>query len=151
MLPLGDAKLILAMGTLPPTTLVQNSFPELAPRPAPTSPRTCSTSDDGGRVGERFSAHFISSIYARVPRCSFLEGGEPIPLDNLEIGAFYVAGTATQADGSHDYGKQFHVQLTALADKNPEKNSAKVSAACLIACAALWCSVSHLMIDRPLP
>lgn len=96
VLPLGDAKLVLAMGTLPPTTLVRNAFPEAR---AP---------------GERFSAHFITSIVARVPRAdldSSCEFGE------LELGACYVAGHGG------DWAKQFHIQLSALFDADPRRNA----------------------------
>ena len=59
------------MGTLPPTTLVRSSFPHMA------------------HAGRRFSAHFITSIVARVPRDSLDRRGE---FGDLEIGACYVAG-----------------------------------------------------------
>lgn len=97
-LPIGDAKVILAMGTLPPTTLVRNSFPEAK------------------NVGKRFSAHFISSIIARVPR-EDLEPDEKF--DDLEIAACYIAGKGK------DYTQQFHIQLSVLSDKNPEENAQK--------------------------
>ncbi|MBN8227454.1 GMC family oxidoreductase [Corallococcus macrosporus] len=96
VLPLNDAKLILAMGTLPPTTLVRNSFPQLR------------------RVGERFSAHFITSLVARVPRADLDPKGE---FGSLELGACYVAGKA------QDWSQQFHIQLSALSDRAPEHNA----------------------------
>jgi hypothetical protein len=96
ILPLGDAKLILAMGTLPPTTLVRNSFPQAT------------------EVGKRFAAHFITAIVARVPR----EDLEPVSgFGDLEIGACYVAGIG------RDYTQQYHIQLSALWDKNPAQNA----------------------------
>ena len=49
----GDAQLVLAMGTLPPTTLVLNSFPQVK------------------NAGERFTAHFITSVVARVRRTDY--------------------------------------------------------------------------------
>ena len=98
VLALGAAKLILAMGTLPPTTLLQNSFPHLT------------------KAGTRFTSHFVSSIVARVPRKDY---GFAAKLANLELGAFYVAGVAPQL--GHE--GQFHIQLTALSDKNPEENA----------------------------
>lgn len=94
---IGDAKLVLAMGTLPPTTLVLNSFPEV--------PST----------GDRFTAHFITSIIARVPRKDFPFHDE---LADLELSAIYVAGR----DGTN--ARQFHIQLTALSDRNPIENAA---------------------------
>lgn len=57
ILALHNAKLVLAMGTLPPVTLIRNSFPELA-----------------NAVGQRFSAHFITSIAARVKAKDFMAG-----------------------------------------------------------------------------
>lgn len=95
---IGYAKVILAMGTLPPTTLLHNSFPELK------------------TIGKRFTSHFISSIYARVPKADFKFTNK---LAELELGAFYVAGV----DKERDHKGQFHIQLTALSDKNPAKNT----------------------------
>jgi hypothetical protein len=97
VLPLGAAKLVLAMGTLPPTTLVRNSFLDLS-----------------HRIGERFCAHFITSIVARVPRKDLDPQDRFGP---LEIGACYVAGKGK------DWGQQFHIQLSALSDRQPEKNA----------------------------
>ena len=97
VLPIGDAKLVLAMGTLPPTTLVRSSFPHMA------------------HAGRRFSAHFITSIVARVPRDSLDRRGE---FGDLEIGACYVAGKADS------WMQQFHIQLSALSDRDPERNAA---------------------------
>lgn len=96
VLSLGDARLVLAMGTLPPTTLVQQSWPGLP------------------NIGRLFWSHFITSVVARVPRkdlepsCTFAE---------LELAACYVGGIAD------NYGQQFHIQLTALSDRHPEKNA----------------------------
>lgn len=98
ILPIGEAKLVLAMGALPPTTLVQNSFPELK------------------HIGKRFASHFITSIVARVPREVLESGGDNFA--SLEVGAMYVAGVA-----DNDYKKQYHIQLSALYDKSPEENS----------------------------
>jgi hypothetical protein len=97
VLALGNAKLILAMGTLPPATLVRNSFP------------------DTGNVGERFSAHFITSIVARVPKEDIDPDGK---FGDLELGACYVAGT-----GPKGYSQQYHIQLSSLWDKHPVKNA----------------------------
>lgn len=95
VLPLGSAKLILAMGTLPPTTLVRNAFPQT-------------------KAGERFSAHFITSIVARVPRKDL---DPDHTFGELEIGACYIAGTGG------DFTQQFHIQLSCLSDPFPEKNA----------------------------
>jgi choline dehydrogenase-like flavoprotein len=97
ILPLGNANLILAMGTLPPATLVRNSFPA-----APN-------------VGERFTAHFITAIVARVPKALLDPNGE---FADLELGACYVAGLA-----NGDYKQQYHIQLSALSDREPAKNA----------------------------
>ncbi len=97
VLSLGKSRLVLAMGTLPPTTLVRNSFPTIP------------------NLGERFSAHFITSIVARVPRAELDPHGQ---LGELELAACYVAGV-----DNDDYKRQFHIQLSALSDRDPEKNA----------------------------
>lgn len=94
---IGDANLILAMGTLPPTTLVLNSFPQV---------RT---------AGERFTAHFITAVVARVPRADFAFAND---LAELELAAIYVAGKS-QDD------RQYHIQLSVLSDVDPIANAAK--------------------------
>ena len=96
---LGNAKLVLAMGILPSTTLVLNSFP------ACSFPKL-------EHVGKRFTAHFISSITARAPLSKTLMPGACH--DELELGAVYVAGE------NKETGQQFHVQITAVKDKAPE-------------------------------
>ncbi len=101
VISIGNAKLILGMGTLPPTTLIHNSFPQqLFP--------------ELKNVGERFTAHFISSIVARIPRKCYPFSNK---LGELEIGAIYVAGKDPKTDG------QFHIQLSILSDKYPDKNA----------------------------
>lgn len=92
---LGNAKLILAMGALPATTLVLNSFPQVK------------------NVGHGFTAHFISSIIARVPRKDYEFAAQ---LKELELAAIYFAGVDPKQG-------QYHVQLTALSDPHPEKNA----------------------------
>jgi len=93
----GKAQLILAMGTLPATTLVLNSFPQAK------------------LAGERFTAHFISSIIARVPRADYDFASQ---IGELELGAIYLAGENKETKG------QYHIQLTALSDRHPIKNAA---------------------------
>ncbi|GAB1539746.1 hypothetical protein NUACC21_24130 [Scytonema sp. NUACC21] len=93
---IGDSKVILAMGTLPPTTLILNSFPQVK------------------NAGERFTAHFISAIVARVPREDYDFHTE---IAELELGAIYMAGVDKTTQG------QYHIQLTVLSDKNPEENA----------------------------
>lgn len=95
---LGKAKLVLAMGILPSTTLVLNSFdPESFPALS--------------HVGKRFTAHFITSITARVPLSTLCDRNK---LGNMELGAVYVAGL--NKDSKH----QFHAQITAVSDRAPE-------------------------------
>jgi len=96
VLSIGSAKLVLAMGSLPPCTLLANSFPKLR-----------------NNIGPRFTAHFISSIVAKVPVKNFVKEDEN--LGPLEIGAFYVTGQTK-------YKKQWHIQMTALHDTDPEKH-----------------------------
>lgn len=90
----GNAKVVLAMGTLPPTTLLLNSFPEVK------------------KAGERFTAHFITSVVARVPRADYSFADQ---LNELELAAIYMAGQNKQS------GMQYHVQLSVLSDKHPEQ------------------------------
>lgn len=105
-----DSKLILAMSTLPATTLVLNSFnliefPQLS------------------NVGKRFTAHPVSSLIARIPRQSLLI------VDNtreVELGAVYIAGMKD--------GAQYHLQLSGVTytqckdDSNIHKICKKYSA-----------------------
>lgn len=77
-----NAKIILCMGTIPPTTLLLNSFPEKVPN-----------------AGRRLSGHFVTHITARVPKEDF-----SIQFAGLQIAASYVAG----AHGD----KQYHIQIT---------------------------------------
>ena len=93
---LGSAKLILAMGTLPPTTLVLNSFPQVK------------------SAGKRFTAHFISSVVARVRRTDYDFHQQ---IGELELAAIYMAGMNRRTSG------QYHIQLTALSDRDPATNA----------------------------
>ena len=97
---LGKAKLILAMGTLPPTTLMLNSFPAEPPSSL-------------ARIGTRFTGHFISSIIARVPVDSYNEAKE---IGELQIAAVYVAGK--DPTSKH----QYHIQINAFIDERPIDN-----------------------------
>ncbi len=98
-LTLGRAKLILAMSTLPSTTIMLNSFPSMH------------------NIGKRFTAHFASYTYARVPceqisynhlRC---EQATKIP----EMAAIYIAGEDKESN------LQFHLQLNAVAVVGEQK------------------------------
>ncbi|WP_404498876.1 GMC oxidoreductase [Arthrobacter sp. GAS37] len=93
----GNANLVLAMGTLPPATLVLNSFPQVQ------------------GAGGHFSAHFITSVVARVPRGDFDFSEQ---LGELELAAIYLAGKSPA-------GMQYHVQLSVLSDRCPDKNAQK--------------------------
>ena len=105
---LGKAKLVLAMSTLPSTTLMLNSFPK---------------SDfpllEG--IGERFTGHFLSTVVARMPASSLVAKNSKLKLsdlqENLQMGSVYVAGY-------HDnsYKSQFHIQVIAIADSKPMEN-----------------------------
>ncbi len=98
-LPLGQAKLILAMSTLPSTILTLNSL----------SPAVHG-------IGTRFTAHFATYIFARVP----CEGNyaafalDPLP-EHLELAAFYIAGVSEKSR------HQFHIQLNAVSIAGNEK------------------------------
>ena len=106
-----DSKVILAMGTLPATTLVLNSFPQVK------------------NAGQRFTSHFISAIVARIPREDFDFSKLHPKNDNkekeLELAAIYLAGV----DKKSKTKGQYHIQLTALSDKDPTKESHKRTAA----------------------
>jgi hypothetical protein len=97
---LGSAKLVLAMGSLPPVTLLMNSFPDIP------------------HIGERFTAHFITSIVARVRRADYPFGGDLAP---MELAAIYMAGKNATSD------MQYHVQLSVLSDNNPDKNARRAA------------------------
>ncbi|MDC3953290.1 GMC oxidoreductase [Polyangium jinanense] len=100
VLNVGDANVVLAMGTLPATTLVLNSFPQVE------------------KAGTRFTSHFITSVVARIPRDAYSFGDE---LEELELAAIYVAGEDPRSK------MQYHVQLSVLSDKNPEKFAEKAA------------------------
>ena len=104
---LGKAKLILAMGTLPPTTLMLNSFPAEPPSSL-------------ARIGTRFTSHFISSIIARVPivesSASLLSYDRAKIMGKLQMAAVYVAGKSPTSQ------HQYHIQLTAVIDETPIVN-----------------------------
>jgi hypothetical protein len=53
VVPLNGAQLVLALGTLPATTLVRNSFANL----------------EG--IGNTLSAHFVSAIVAKIPQAAY--------------------------------------------------------------------------------
>ena len=103
---LRDAKLILAMGVFPPTTLMLNSFPSFKQLAG---------------IGTRCSAHFRTSLVARIPLRSVVHSQDVY--DSLmkkisqrpEVAAFYIPGT------NPDSKRQFHIQLSAVLDATPDK------------------------------
>ncbi|RYZ44018.1 MAG: GMC family oxidoreductase [Myxococcaceae bacterium] len=97
---LGAARLILAMGTLPPTTLLLNSFPRLR------------------NAGARYTAHFVSFMLARIRREDFAFAEQ---LAEMELAALYVAGLNARD------GMQYHIQLSALSDRQPANNSPRAA------------------------
>ena len=96
-LGVGNARIVLAMGTIPPATLLMNSFGALLPN-----------------AGKRYTGHFMSHITARVKRSAFRE------LAALELGAHYLHGRA-------DNGLQYHVQASAFASSHPEQDAAAIA------------------------
>ncbi len=86
---LGEAKLILAMSTLPCTILIHSSI-------------------DVPGIGERFTGHFASENFARVP-CEgiFSEFACDQAQGDLELAALHVAGLRSN--------QPFHIQLSAVA------------------------------------
>ncbi|UJR24489.1 hypothetical protein I4U23_005864 [Adineta vaga] len=85
-----DSKLILAMSTLPATTLVLNSFKTAE------FPRL-------SNVGKRFTAHFVSSVIARVPRP---HPPSTVNASEVELAAVYITGMKGDA--------QYHLQLSGV-------------------------------------
>lgn len=94
------AKIVLSMGALPPATLILNSFSDVV------------------GTGERFTAHFISSVVARMPRKDFDFAKK---LAAMELAAIYLSGLDKTS------GMQYHVQLSVLSAEDPA-HSAKRAA-----------------------
>ncbi|XP_065887911.1 uncharacterized protein [Dysidea avara] len=101
---LGNAKLVLAMGTLPPTTLMLNSFPK-------------SQFPQLVNIGKRYTCHFITNVTARLPRSILDHKSE---LGDLEMAAIYMAGVSKKSN------HQFHIQMAAISDTDPVKNAKDV-------------------------
>lgn len=93
----GSAKIVLAMGTIPPATLLMNSFRDKLPN-----------------AGKRYTGHFMSHVTARVKRSCFQN------LAPLEIGALYL-------DGKDESGLQYHVQTSAFASGNPDDDEVTIA------------------------
>jgi hypothetical protein len=96
---LGDAKLILAMGVLPPTTLMLNSFPSSSFRQL-------------AGVGTRYTAHFRSSVLARLPRNLYHDLKKKIS-GKVELAAMHIPGLSPHSK------RQFHIQISAFLDDTP--------------------------------
>ncbi|AOE49482.1 GMC oxidoreductase [Kangiella sediminilitoris] len=101
-----DANIILAMGAIPPATLLMNSFGEQLPN-----------------AGSRYTGHFMSHVTARVPRSAYSD------LSDLEIGAVYL-------DGKDSAGYQYHVQASVFAESKPEEDKVTTARECPDAAAA---------------
>ena len=95
--PVRGAKIILAMGTIPPATLLINSFGDQLPN-----------------IGRRYTGHFMSHVTARVKRSAFRD------LAPLELGAMYL-------DGKDAAGFQYHVQASAFAVSDPKRDAGTIA------------------------
>ncbi len=116
----GPAKIVLAMGTIPPATLLMNSFGAQLP---------C--------AGQRYTGHFMSHITARVPRSAFRD------LAPLELAALYL-------DGRDRNGLQYHVQASAFASLDPQRDAGTIAheapdAAAVASAAQLDSSRDHVV------
>jgi choline dehydrogenase-like flavoprotein len=97
VMPVGGAKVVLAMGTIPPATLLINSFGDRLPN-----------------AGRRYTGHFMSHVTARVKRSEFKD------LAPLELGAMYL-------DGKDAAGFQYHVQASAFAAADPARDAGTIA------------------------
>lgn len=105
-LNVAGAKVILAMGAIPPATLLMNSFGDKLPN-----------------AGKRYTGHFMSHVTARVKRSAYKD------LSDLEIGAVYL-------DGKDSAGYQYHVQASVFAETNPQQDVVTTARECPDAAAA---------------
>ncbi|MES2507735.1 MAG: GMC oxidoreductase [Verrucomicrobiota bacterium] len=96
-LPVGNAKVILSMGAIPPATLLMNSFGDRLPN-----------------AGQRYTGHFMSHVTARVRRSAFKD------LSSLEIAALYLDGKAAN-------GLQYHVQTSAFSATDPVADAGTIA------------------------
>ncbi|MFT3856712.1 MAG: GMC oxidoreductase [Aquabacterium sp.] len=96
-LAVASAKVVLAMGTIPPATLLMNSFGSRLPN-----------------AGQRYTGHFMSHVTARVRRSAFQQ------LGSLELGAMYL-------DGKDAQGLQYHVQVSAFATQDAVRDMDTIS------------------------
>jgi len=119
-LDIGDAKIVLAMGTIPPATLLMHSFGGLLPN-----------------AGRRYTGHFMSRFTARVKRSAFRD------LAALELGAHYLHGRAKN-------DLQYHVQVSAFASSQPQHDYPTIAceapdAAAMASLAQLRGSEDHVL------
>ncbi|KAF3917557.1 hypothetical protein AA313_de0202384 [Arthrobotrys entomopaga] len=110
-----NTKIILCGGlirvqfkAIPNATLLLNSFEGCRP-------------SEGGNVGRRVTGHFLTHIAARYPVEEF-ETDDWTP-GKLQIAAEYLAG-------KDPYGKQFHVQITALHSRYPDGDAEDAAREC---------------------
>lgn len=96
-LAVASAKVILAMGTIPPATLLMNSFGPRLPK-----------------AGQRYTGHFMSHVTARVRRSAFKN------VAPLELGALYL-------DGKDAQGQQYHVQVSAFASTDAARDLSTIA------------------------
>ena len=90
------SKVILAMGTIPTTTLLANSFPHLR-----------------NVIGKRFGGHFMSRMMVRIPvhKLPWTSGLD----EEIEFAAVYMAGS-----DNNDMRSQYHLQLSAMHGRSEE-------------------------------
>ena len=106
---IGNSKLILAMGTLPPTILVLNSFlkAEFSHLEYP----------DMLENGSLPISLFISAVITHIPRASLPYSKDSASVQ-FEMGAMYIAGTDPAS------GENYHMQLSAVTDAHPIRDTA---------------------------
>jgi len=102
--PRSKTNIILAMGAIPPTTLLMNSIGDA----------------QKDRAGTRLSGHFLTHVAARFP----IIGDTTQYKDHLEIGASYVAGRDSKT------GHQYHIQVTAIHSPHPETDAEDAGRLC---------------------
>lgn len=99
---IANSKVILAVGAIPATTLVLNSL-----------------GDRISNAGTHYTAHFTSSIFARIKREHFRFQDA---LGNLELAGLYLDGRDSETQG------QYHMQLTAVSIRKLENELGRVQA-----------------------
>lgn len=102
VLPLSqNTKIILGVGCMPAATLLLNSYPrEVIPN-----------------VGNKFSAHFITAVTAKIPRDRLIANN--INLNDFELGALYLGCLNKETNLT------YHAQISILRDTDPVRFEAK--------------------------